>query len=120
MFKHIKMETIRLLGVTEVLYDDWNKGIDRFGLIKADFRKGVVMEYLNIQIDVIKEIRKLINDNIHFDVNKWCQEDVNVLKRAAKIIEEELLEADLQDKTLRMASGIGISKILTCYKRKTI
>jgi len=38
MLKHIKMETIRLLGVTEeVLYDDWNKGIDRFGLIKDVF-----------------------------------------------------------------------------------
>jgi len=102
------------------------------------------MEYLKIQIDIIEEIRKLINDNIHFDVNKWCQYDANVLKRAARIIEEELLETDeelletdavkilhqryvgddpereasLQEerdenKTLRTASGIGISKLLT-------
>jgi len=35
MLKYIKIETIRLLGVTEeVLYNDWNKGIDRFGLIE--------------------------------------------------------------------------------------
>jgi len=48
------------------------------------------MEYLNIQINIIEEIQKMINNNMYFDANRWCQNDANILKIAARIIEEGL------------------------------
>ena len=48
------------------------------------------MEYLNIQINIIEEIQKMINNNIFFNVGRWCQNDADVLKAAARIIEEGL------------------------------
>lgn len=50
------------------------------------------MEYLTLKIDLIEEIRKAINNNPHFDVNKWCHSDAEALRRAANVIDMAIRE----------------------------
>lgn len=48
------------------------------------------MYLVNIQLDIIDEIRKLTIDNKDFDVGKWSYEDAETLKQAGEMIKREL------------------------------
>lgn len=74
--------------------------------VKQKEEKRMTTKYLNIQIDIVEEIRKLITDNLKFNPDDWSERDADILYGAASaIMEGKIVPIEEKKRTLMILNN---------------